>query len=113
MDNKTKNISERYPIIVLIRLLSTFDYKSGFIRNWDNEKLTIHQIEDILGIRSREMNMVIKKLEPMGIITEYKSNKKRFLIVEDLIIKTIDDSKIIKDYLLQELDKKIKQEKVF
>ena len=49
MSKVEKGISERYPIIVLIKILSTFDYKEGFVRDWNNQKLTINKIEDVIG----------------------------------------------------------------
>ena len=110
MSKVEKGISERYPIIILIKILSTFDYKEGFVRDWDNQKLTIHKIEDIIGLRPREMNAVIRGLEKMGLANEYKNKKKRHLIIEDIVIKAIKDSKNTKELLLKKLDKNIIQE---
>mgnify|MGYP003301792257 CR=1 FL=1 len=106
MSKVEKGVSERYPIIVLIKILSTFDYKEGFVRDWNNQKLTINKIEDIIGLRPREMNAVIRKLETMGLANEYKNKNKRHLIIEDIVIKAIKDSKNTKEILLKENDKK-------
>ena len=111
MTKYNENISNQYPIITLIRMLTIFDYRSGFIRNWtgNKEKLTIHQIGHIMGLNGREMNQVIDVLEPMGLISEYKTKKKRYLIVEDIIINAIAEGKEIKMVLLN-IDKNINQE---
>jgi len=111
MSKVEKSISERYPIIVLIKILSTFDYKEGFVRDWNNQKLTINKIEDIIGLRPREMNAVIRKLETMGLANEYKNKNKRHLIIEDIVIKAIKDSKNTKEILLKENDKKTMKQK--
>ena len=107
MKKYEENISERYPIITLIKILAIFNYKSGFIRSWDNknEKLTIHQIGHTIGLNGREMNQVIKVLEPMGLISEYKTKKHRYLIIEDIVINAIDDSKKIREVLMTKNDK--------
>lgn len=110
MSKVEKGISERYPIIVLIKILSTFDYKEGFVRDWNNQKLTINKIEDVIGLRPREMNAVIREFEKMGLANEYKNKKKRHLIIEDIVIKAIKDSKNTKELLLKKLDKNIIQD---
>ncbi len=112
MKKYEENISERYPIITLIKILAIFNYKSGFIRSWDNknEKLTIHQIGHTIGLNGREMNQVIKVLEPMGLISEQKSKKKRYLVIEDIVINNIDDSKKIREILMSKNDKNSNQE---
>ena len=62
-----------------------------------------------MGLNGREMNQVIDVLEPMGLISEYKTKKKRYLIVEDIIINAIGEGKEIKMMLLN-IDKNINQE---
>lgn len=111
MTKYKENISHRYPYITLIRVLSTLNYKSGIVRDWNNEKLTIHSIEHILGMDSREMNQSLDVLAPLGIMSELVDvkTKKRYLVVDDLIIKTIEKSKINKSKLNQDIDKNIFQ----
>lgn len=113
MSKAKKGISERYPILVLIKILTTFNYKSGFVRSWDtkNEKLTISKIGKIIGMRNKEITNVIRELERIGLANEYKNKNQRFLVIEDIVIETIKSGKGIKEILLKENDKKTMKQK--
>ncbi|MDD4376229.1 MAG: hypothetical protein PHR25_05545 [Clostridia bacterium] len=106
MKSRTRRISRRYPVITLIKILAIFNYQSGFVRNLGirKEKLTIHKIGKILGIRSRELDKVVEALEEIGILTEVKSGKKRYLAIEDEVTHAIIEAKAIRNTLSQKVD---------
>lgn len=94
--------SKQYPFIVLFKIISTFDYKSGAIRfsNSIQKRMTINEICNIIGVKTSDFNKMLKELEEIGLVKEIIFNKnERYLDVSQKLIKQIENGNRIRNIL--------------
>lgn len=100
-------MSKGYPFIVLFKIISTFDYKTGTIRfsNKISRRMTINEICNIISVRTSDFKKILEVLEPLGLIKENIINKdERYLDVSEKLIRQIKSGN---DLRLSLLDMKV------
>lgn len=85
-------MSKEYPFIVLFKIISTFDYKTGTIRfsSKVSKRMTINEICNVISVKTSDFNRILEVLEPLGLIKENVINKnERYLDVSQKLIRQI------------------------
>lgn len=85
-------MSKEYPFITLMKIISVFNYKSGYVKNWNGteELITINEICLMLGINPSDINNLLSIWNYFGLASEYKENNKRYLKISDKVISGIE-----------------------
>ncbi len=91
-------MSREYPFIMLMKIISSFNYKSGYIKNWDDNEdmVTINEICHIVGINTSDINHILSIWSYFDLASEYKQNNKRYLKISDKVISNIQKGNIIR-----------------
>jgi len=96
-------MNDTYAILVFMRMLSTFNYESGFISDFDENKtfVSINKICKTIGVSTGQIDSIIKVWESLGIAKEFRYSKsKRYLTISEKVISNIKKGREIRKSLL-------------
>lgn len=95
-------MNDTYAILVFFRMLSAFNYESGFISNFDENKtfVSINKICKTIGVSTGEIDSIIKVWESLQIAKEFRYGKsKRYLTISEKVISNIKKGREIRKSL--------------
>lgn len=94
-------------LLLFLKIICTFDYQDGILRLWDNHRtrVTVNKITKILHFNYDEYNFLMEVLKPFNVIYEVTIGDKRFIQIDERVIKALDKAKETRNSLKQRNDK--------